>query len=431
MFDPSFVPTLPFPGFKWRWATFAPTESINDPIILLGVLDSMYKLKDRGLKFSSPEFTAELESLSERISGSGVSLGDRTGERNLMRNSQQYWKTVGLIPKVPHKRGQIELTTFGTLVAQQKISQTEFAAATIMSLQLPNRLADEDATCDLWDKHGISIYPLKLILSIAKGLCGSSSELLFDGNTNGGAYLTADELSKIVIPLSATPNRPVSDYVEYIRAYRQGLLNISNWPNCQERSNDERMANEFLLFLSNYGYLIREKVSSRGSAKNYYNYALDDEIEALTNNQYSFSAANIKTLDELKRIKEVASEVDRKRFSISQDRPEQSSFRKALLAQSQQCVVTAVQMPEVLQAAHIRPVKYNGGFEAANGFLMRSDIHLLYDSNDIRISPRGEVVVSDKVRMNYGASAIREYIRIPEYVNLDYVQWRWENYHGM
>lgn len=431
MFDPNYIPVIPFPDFKWRWATFAPTESINDPIILLGVLDSMYKLRNKGLRFSSPEFTAELESLSERISGSGVSLGDRTGERNLMRNSQQYWKNVGLIPKVPHKRGYIELTTFGTLVAQQKISQTEFAAATIMSLQLPNRLAEDDEICDLWDKHGIRLYPLKLILSISKGLKHSTSELLFDENTASGAYITADELSRIVIPLSATPNRPVSDYIEYINAYRQGTLNISNWPDCQQRANDARMANEFLLFLSNYGYLLREKITSRGEAKNYYNFALDDEIEALTNNHYTFSTANIRSLDELKRIKEVASEVDRKRFSITQERPEQGSFRKALLAQSQQCVVTAVQMPEVLQAAHIRPVKYNGGYEAANGFLMRSDIHLLYDSNDIRISPRGEVVVSDKVRMNYGASAIRDFIRIPDYVNLDYVQWRWDNYHGM
>ena len=45
MLDKSFIPQKPFPDFKWQWATFAPTESINDPVVQLGVLFRMEKLE--------------------------------------------------------------------------------------------------------------------------------------------------------------------------------------------------------------------------------------------------------------------------------------------------------------------------------------------------------------------------------------------------
>ena len=52
-----------------------------------------------GLKYSSQEFADELVELSNDISDSiGVDLARRTGERNIIRNSGQYWKAVGLIP---------------------------------------------------------------------------------------------------------------------------------------------------------------------------------------------------------------------------------------------------------------------------------------------------------------------------------------------
>lgn len=38
IFDQNFVPDKPFDNFKWKWASLAPTETINDPIVLLGVL---------------------------------------------------------------------------------------------------------------------------------------------------------------------------------------------------------------------------------------------------------------------------------------------------------------------------------------------------------------------------------------------------------
>lgn len=85
MFSKDFVPTKPFPDFKWKWACLQCTEGINDPVILLGVLFRMKKLEGRGLKYSSQEFADELVELSNDISDSiGVDLARRTGERNII-----------------------------------------------------------------------------------------------------------------------------------------------------------------------------------------------------------------------------------------------------------------------------------------------------------------------------------------------------------
>ena len=87
-------------------------------------------------------------------------------------------------------------------------------------------------------------------------------------------------------------------------------------------------------------------------------------------------------------------------------------------------------MPEVLEAAHIKPYKYHGEDSASNGFAMRLDIHMLFDTGHLRISPTGEVFLSNRARMDYGA-LIPPSIIIPEFINRDFLRWRWENYNGM
>lgn len=136
-----FVPRKPFEGFKWKWACLQCTEGLNDPVVLLGVLFRMRKLElaNEGIKYNSKAFGDELMTLSKDIEGRGVGvdLAGRTGERNLIRNSGQYWRALGLIPSESHG-GVIELTDFGRKVADRKISQTEFAAVTVQTLTLPN-----------------------------------------------------------------------------------------------------------------------------------------------------------------------------------------------------------------------------------------------------------------------------------------------------
>ena len=112
MFDKKFVPEKPFPDFKWKWACLQCTEGLNDPVILLGVLFRMRKLErlNKGIKYSSDEFARELIELSEDTKESiGVDLARRTGERNLIRNSGQYWRALNLIAK-GSRSGIIELT---------------------------------------------------------------------------------------------------------------------------------------------------------------------------------------------------------------------------------------------------------------------------------------------------------------------------------
>ena len=89
------IPKKPFADFKWKWASVQCTEGINDPVVLLGVLFRMAKLEGK-YKYSSEQFGSELIGLSHDLQGTGVNvdLERRVGERNIIRNSGQYWKAA-------------------------------------------------------------------------------------------------------------------------------------------------------------------------------------------------------------------------------------------------------------------------------------------------------------------------------------------------
>lgn len=170
MFAQNFVPKVPFPNFKWKWASLQCTEGLNDPVVLLGVLFRMRKLEPKGVRYSSEEFANELRELSNDIKDSvGVDLARRTGQRNLIRNSGQYWRAVGLLAD-GDRSGRIQLTDFGRRVADHDISQTEFAAITIQTFKLPNLQIQSADECQLWIDNGLIIYPLRLLLSIFRAL---------------------------------------------------------------------------------------------------------------------------------------------------------------------------------------------------------------------------------------------------------------------
>ena len=401
----SYIPKLPFPSFKWKWACYACTEGINDPVVLLGVLFRMAKLEGR-YKYSSDEFASELIQLSKDLKDSNVNidLEGRVGERNIIRNSGQYWKALNLIP-AERTGGIITLTPFGRKVANHVISQTEFSAETIISFKLPS-VAMDTKEQNLWKKAGLQLYPLKLILSIIQHLSTDRSQ----------AYITPEELIKIVIPLSGVVGQPLDVYVEAIKRYREHRLNISLWPNCCPEANDHRMAREFLLFLSNYGYLIKHEAENVKHEEYYYNFAIENEIKAILRTKKSVSS-------------EVISDTERKIVAASRNRPNQAKFRREVLQACKRCIISNVEMPEVLEAAHIKPYKYNGADIASNGFAMRMDIHFLFDSGHLRISEFGDVFLSDKARWSYGAS-IPPKIILPDYVDRDNLRWRWDNYNG-
>ena len=415
MLDKNFIPQKPFENFKWKWACLQCTEGLNDPVVLLGVLFRMKKLEGQ-YKYSSDEFARELIDLSNDIEDSiGVDLARRTGERNLIRNSGQYWRAVGLIPQ-GDRSGLIRLTEFGRRVAEREISQTEFSAITVQTFKLPNPAIQSEEECLEWESHSLIIYPLRIIL-------GTILELY----KRGQGYLTTEELTKIVIPLSGVHAKP-EDYVNFILWYRQGELNLVGWPNCCQGANDFRIAREFLLFLENYGFINRISEATRSEEQYYLNTLILDEIIAILNTPLTDSS--LKLAVEQIRTTNITSEVERKRVQGSTYRPNQAAFRKAVLSACTRCVITNVTMPEVLEAAHIKPFKYKGEDTVANGFAMRTDIHLLFDAGHLRIAPDGVVELSNRARMDYGAS-IPPRIVIPDFTNKEFLRWRWENYNGI
>lgn len=424
MFDLNHIPRKPFDNYKWQWASVQCTEGINDPVVLLGVLFRMAKLEGKGLRYSSAEFADQLCSLESDLNAAGVNVrvSSRGGERNIIRNSGQYWKALGLIPSQTHN-GVIALTPFGRAVAERRVSQSEFAALTISTLTLPNPNIHSPEYCSLWKNCGLTIKPLRLILSVVNtlGQSGISDSL------GSQARITSGELSKIVIPLAGESVSP-RVIAKYLLAYREGRLDTSRWPNCCEGVNDHRMAREFLLFLSNYGYLIQ----SEGVGEEVFirNDALKEEIAELVAPNNLIDGQEVEDVLSVLRSSDVISEVERKRFQTTQRRPNQARFRTAVLSACKRCVITNVTMPEVLEAAHIKPYKYNGEDTVANGFAMRTDIHVLFDTGHLRINTSGDVFVSERVRLDYGAT-IPPFIRIPDFINRDFIQWRWDNYDGM
>lgn len=413
-----FVPVKPFPDFKWKWASLQCTEGLNDPVVLLGVLFRMRKLERSGksLKYSSDEFAAELKSLAKDIEGRGISvdLARRTGERNVIRNSGQYWRAVGLIPRDDHG-GTIRLTPFGRLVADRKISQTEFAVLTIQSFTLPNVAVQSEGECRQWREAGLCIKPLRLLLSILEKL----------NHEVGEGYLTRHELLDVIIPLSGVRNSAVDDFVGFVKAFRAGKLDMVKWPKCCTSANDHRIAREFLLFLANYGYV--DIVNHDGEERFYYNHLIDDEIRSLlelpSTGEYDGLLSRLKEVD-------VVSEIERKRVACGQCRPNQAKFRRMVLGATPRCVITNVTLPEVLEAAHIIPFKYHGEDTRANGLTMRMDIHQLFDSGHLRIHANGSVMLTDRARMDYGAT-IPPVVHLPDWVSRDFLRWRWENYDGV
>jgi hypothetical protein len=378
----------------------------------------MRKLENRGLKYSSPEFAHEMRELSNDVKDSiGINLAERTGERNLIRNSGQYWRAVGLLED-GDRTGLIRLTDFGQRVADHDISQTEFAAITIQTFKLPNIKIQSTDECRNWLNSGIILYPLRLILNISKKL-----------SDQGDPFITTEELIKIVIPLSSNPNVAIDDYTNFILWYRTKEITLTGWPDCCSGANDKRIAREYLLFLSNYGYLLKQEGDNRFDEHYRYNDLLDSEIAAILEQRTSGQSL-IQAAVQIRK-NETAAEIEKKRVeSSTRNRPNQAKFRKEVLSACERCIITNVTMPEVLEAAHIKPFKYHGEDTIANGFAMRIDIHILFDSGHLRISDTGEIDLSTKARMDYGA-AIPPRIVLPGFTNREFLKWRWDNYNGV
>lgn len=404
------IPKKPFDSYKWRWLSVAPTESLLEPPVFLGALRVFARYE--GQSPTTPNIATEL-GIVQTETRTPVDLV-RTPDRNLIRNSGQYWKGTGLLAPT---HGTIRLTPFGHRVATGAITQSEFAAIMVQQTILPNPLTYRSTEIKKWERAGLRIRPLELILGI----------IAIAAKTGGmpDAYLTTNELIKIVIPLSGIQQEP-SEIAKSILLFRKGRLDLTGWPDCAPDSNDVRLAREFLLFLANFGFLRLELNGRRDDQRFFLDEVFDAEAIAapVIASIYDPSTAE-QAVDEILQSP-LPSIIDRQRVLASVlARPGQTKFREdVLLASDRQCLLTGEILLEVLEAAHIVPVKHGGSDEENNGLCLRVDVHRLFDSGHIRITPTGEIGLSDAVKSSTNYAILPKRVDIPGFINPTNLAWR-------
>ncbi|MFX0204364.1 MAG: HNH endonuclease [Candidatus Hodarchaeota archaeon] len=80
----------------------------------------------------------------------------------------------------------------------------------------------------------------------------------------------------------------------------------------------------------------------------------------------------------------------------------QGSFRIMVAdAYERRCAITNEKTLPALEAAHIKPFSASGPHRVGNGILLRSDIHKLFDSGYVTITPKHNFEVSRRIRDEY------------------------------
>jgi putative restriction endonuclease len=80
----------------------------------------------------------------------------------------------------------------------------------------------------------------------------------------------------------------------------------------------------------------------------------------------------------------------------------QGTFRTIVIdAYGKRCAITAEKTLPVLDAAHIRPVTDGGIHEIANGVLLRSDLHTLFDRGYLTVDGEFRIHVSTHLRTDF------------------------------
>lgn len=404
------TPVKPFPSYKWRWLSVAPSEGLLKAPVFLGVLRALRNFE--GEAYSSLGLHQELIRVRDDT-GTNIDLA-RTPERNLFRNSGQYWRGTGLVAAVG---GQIELTRLGRSVAAGRITNDEFAALMVRNTVLPNPATYSDQELAKWTEAGLRIKPFELILSVMDQL-GRTYEIT-------EAFLSSNELIKVVIPLAGTM-APHGDIAASVYEFRKGRLNVTEWPDCVPAANDKRLAREFLLFLANFGICQTDQTADRYDQKFYLDEVMNAEMQQGVEQSF---LENIERIDEevaTSRSSEIPLIIERTRVTASVlRRSNQSRFRRDVLqAGAGRCILTQEPTLEVLEAAHIIPVGDGGTDFVGNGLCMRVDIHRLYDSGKIRIAPDGGVTLHEQIEGTVSYAGLPRHINFPQEIGVGNLEWR-------
>jgi predicted restriction endonuclease len=188
------------------------------------------------------------------------------------------------------------------------------------------------------------------------------------------------------------------------------------------------MAREFLLFLRNYGYLGISSTPERGNRFQKFvlsNISIEEirELESVVVDPVR-PELTVKSLQQT----QIPANIERKKVSRELlERPYQSKFRKnILIAFNSKCLITGVNIENVLEAAHIVPVANNGSDQTDNGLCLRSDIHQLYDSGHLKLLPTGEIRLSEPAKLGENYGTLPSQIAIPDFVSKKHLLWRWK-----
>ena len=383
--------TKPFPAFKWRWMEYVPVESFNRPDILLGVTRAIAKCE--GLKASSSAFQTELRRVQNDLLPNGTpSLVSNDPSRNVIRRQGRYWKRLGILASPTH--GGLKLTKLGQRWASGSLSNDEFVAHTVRHHKLPSILDKRGATD--WAVADIKIRPLRLIFEVLIALRRAKAS---------EAYLTAEELRRVVVPLSIVTGDE-TELAEAVSAFRADPSTFNKLPDCAPDANDARMLHEHLLFLQGFGWLGRSPNKSRDKTK----FFVESAALKLITNALKIPASEVPDINEdvILSAKEVFVPEDKPRKSVVSVRPARDPrFQKHVFAHfGGKCLVTKESLKQVLIACHIHEVRDNGSDVSSNGIVLRSDLHILFDNNKLRISDDGDVVVSPDVASALSYSAL-------------------------
>ncbi|MDC7674694.1 HNH endonuclease [Asticcacaulis machinosus] len=411
------TPIKPFDTYKWRWLSVQPSEGLLEAPVFLGVLRALGR--HEGRVFADPRLKDTLQIVQEETESS-VTLA-RDPSRNLFRNSGQYWRGTGLLTSA--RRGLIQLTPLGRRVADGYITQAEFAALMVQQTMLPNVATYSSDEIDKWREANLEIRPLKLILEIIEKLGRNSGA--------SAAYLTNEELVKVVIPLAGA-KASVDTIASMLFGYRADPSIVHGWPDCAPMDNDRRLAREFLLFLANFGLLRLEAGAGVHVSKQ--KFVMDElfDVESVSapskESIFEDDASAARAVDDV-RHSSLPSIIERTRVMTTVlARTGQSKFRSRVLnAYERTCFITGEKIPEILEAAHIVPVKNGGSDDENNGICLRIDIHRLFDSGNIRLRIDGSIMLSDNVASSANYGFIPEGVTYPPFINPANIAWR-DNY---
>ena len=404
-------PSKPFPSYKWRWLSVQPTEGLLKAPVFLGVLRAA--LKYEGERYSFPELSRELKRVGEETNCSSINLA-RTPERNIFRNSGQYWRGTGLLEIEP---GKVVLTELGRKLAGGLITHDEFAALMIRNTVLPNPKTYRKSEIQKWRSANLRLKPFALILDLISRLRQSAGDQ--------EAYLTPDELIRIVIPLAGEMNDQ-EVMKSSILQFRLGKLDLAGWPNCAPEANDKRLAREFLLFLSNFGICTQVRKQDRYQDQFVLCEALQDNFGGGVG--VSFLENPSQTDEEIKASQEsdLPLMIERRRISANVlARSAQSRFRRQVLeAAKGKCLMTGETIKDVLEAAHVMPVLDGGSDDVENGLCLRTDIHRLFDAGKIRFRPDGSINFAERVLQSDSYNGLPKKVSFPSSVSLKLIEWR-------